>query len=87
MRTLQRGASICPGPRKGSDHPLSEHVPEADLMRLRAAEEVCWTVMLMMEFDLLPIDDQRSRWLLGDPMLVWARKATECGLLEEDTTD
>jgi hypothetical protein len=47
--------------------------------RRKAAEEVCWRILLMMGLDILPIEDYDSRKLLADPMEKWADLAQQTG--------
>lgn len=56
-------------------------IDDAELERLRAAEEVCWMLILMMGTGLLPMEDRPSRDILGEPMLKWANIAAEQGLM------
>lgn len=57
------------------------YVKVADARRMAAAEEVCWTLLLMMGFGLLPVEEQAGRDMLADPMMQWADKAVATGLM------
>lgn len=59
-------------------------VDEKELERLRAAEEVCWTLILQMGLGILTIDNGREREFLATPMLEWANLAAETGVLRRE---
>ena len=50
--------------------------------RRDAAEEVCFTLLLMMELGGLDIKDKEWRECLGKPMEVWADLAVETDILK-----
>jgi len=51
--------------------------------RLKAAEAVCWSVMLAMAIGGLdiPLEDRK---FLADPMEKWVKLAVQSGLIEKD---
>jgi hypothetical protein len=59
-------------------------VEERELARLRAAEEVCWTLILQMGLGILKVKDPSAREFLATPMLAWADLAAEAGLIRRD---
>lgn len=61
-------------------------VDEAELERLRVAEEVCWTLMLQMGLGLLTVEEQTERDFLAEPLLKWANIAAEQGLMHTHET-
>lgn len=60
---------------------MTTTVSKAELRRLRKAEDVCWTVLLMMGLGLLPIENDDAREFLAMPMQTWADEAEEQGIL------
>jgi hypothetical protein len=61
-------------------------IEDAELERLRAAEEVCWTLMLVFGLDLLPPKDvnEETRKFIAEPMMEWSRLCVEQGLMQEE---
>lgn len=55
----------------------------SEIERLHAAEDVCWTLMVMMDLGMLPIQDEPTRDFLAKPMLKWAEIAVAHGLMGE----
>lgn len=59
--------------------------PRLVAKRRAAAEEVCWTVILMMSLGLLPIP-YKNRPMLAEPMQKWSDLAAQTGLLAEENS-
>lgn len=53
--------------------------------RLEAAEEVCWTVLMMMEFNLIQADGWPDRSILAQPMQDWGQLAHQTELFRNNT--
>lgn len=51
--------------------------------RLKAAEDVCWALLLLMHIGEMKIP-QSDREFLGDPMQKWADLAASTGVLKDD---
>jgi hypothetical protein len=51
--------------------------------RRDAADEVCFTLLLMMELGGLDIKDKGWREFLGKPMEKWADLAVDTGILKK----
>lgn len=55
-----------------------------EAQRRAAAEEVCWSLMLMMELGGLEGIDMGWRRMLGDPLEKWAKLCEETGQMKAD---
>jgi hypothetical protein len=56
-----------------------------EAQRRYAAEEVCWSLMLMMELGGLEQIPLEWRKLLADPLEKWAKLCEETGQMKADT--
>lgn len=79
----------CPGPGEWhntgcpvGDAPLTKVKPSSHLVgkRRSAAEEVCWTLVLMMDLGGLEIEPEWRDYLAG-PMGAWTALAVETGVM------
>lgn len=57
------------------------YVKNAELDRLRAAEEVCFALTIMASLGGLELP-KGQRDYIGEPLLTWANKAVATGVLE-----
>lgn len=58
-------------------------IKQAELERLRASEEVCWKLLILMGLGELKEVPMGLRPLLADPMQEWANIAADQGLMGE----
>ena len=57
----------------------------SELTRAEAAEEVCWTILLAMEFGILPPpEDKECREFVAGPMAAWAKLACPADDIDDD---
>lgn len=63
--------------------PTKKPTPKQVRTRLETAEEVCWTLMLMMGLGGLQLSPG-WRTFLGEPLQKWADLASEQGIMNED---